>query len=615
MTILTAGRENLEMSNYSKHKDRAPQDTIFEIQRILNEAGLFTTVQWIENQYNGVSSNRVTLYPTELGTNGKGTDRLYASASGYAELMERIQNNILTFRTAWIEQTGNAEYIMQPDERIMAIDEIIDQNDPFTSMLWDKLSLAAPLTKKMFLENIAETTEHRTDGKMLTLPYGDLTGNRVVWLPYYIVTTLYGSNGMAAGNTMEEAMVQGISELFERYVCGKLIRGECVPPEIPDEALKPFSVWKLIEQIRAEGKYAVRVLDCSLGKGFPVAGLVITDLERGTFCLKLGSHPEFAVSVERTLTEVFQGRENLDIVTGMCSVSSEKDCVGYHNIPNVGKIGMGVYPAKLFTSEPDWEFVPWTQWEGLDNQGFLKKMLEMIRNEGWPILARDVSHLGFPACHVMITGISEIYQPDLTTLRTLNSFYRNAESMRYFPDYTPEEERRFLRLIQFKEASVLENTIGNLTMRPLCGKRMVPDRIAAFLAFKCGNYKEARRFFRKTKALSSDPEEQQYYHCLMELSRYRDIGMNSDDSYKLIHKLFRPDVASRVEEETRDPETMMRKAFPKLNCYDCEHCELAGKECRMPQEAELWRKIKAAMSRSTVSQTVMLEKLRSLIHD
>ena len=369
MTILTAGRENLEMSNYSKHKDRAPQDTIFEIQRILNEAGLFTTVQWIENQYNGVSSNRVTLYPTELGTNGKGTDRLYASASGYAELMERIQNNILTFRTAWIEQTGNAEYIMQPDERVMAIDEIIDQNDPFTSMLWDKLSLAAPLTKKMFLENIAETTEHRTDGKMLTLPYGDLTGNRVVWLPYYIVTTLYGSNGMAAGNTMEEAMVQGISELFERYVCGKLIRGECVPPEIPDEALKPFSVWKLIEQIRAEGKYAVRVLDCSLGKGFPVAGLVITDLERGTFCLKLGSHPEFAVSVERTLTEVFQGRENLDIVTGMCSVSSEKDCVGYHNIPNVGKIGMGVYPAKLFTSEPDWEVViAWTLFTSAVNE-------------------------------------------------------------------------------------------------------------------------------------------------------------------------------------------------------------------------------------------------------
>ena len=26
------------MSNYSKYKDRAPQDTIFEIQRILNEA-------------------------------------------------------------------------------------------------------------------------------------------------------------------------------------------------------------------------------------------------------------------------------------------------------------------------------------------------------------------------------------------------------------------------------------------------------------------------------------------------------------------------------------------------------------------------------------------------
>ena len=82
------------MSNYSKHKDRSPQDTVFEIQRILNEAGLFTTVQWTKSPYSGVSSNRVTLYPTELGTNGKGTDRLYASASGYAELMERIISSL-----------------------------------------------------------------------------------------------------------------------------------------------------------------------------------------------------------------------------------------------------------------------------------------------------------------------------------------------------------------------------------------------------------------------------------------------------------------------------------------------------------------------------------------
>ena len=601
------------MSNYSKHKDRAPQDTIFEIQRLLNEAGVFTTLQWVESRYPGVSSNRVQLYPTELGTNGKGTDRLYATASGYAELMERIQNNILTFRIDWPEEAGNEEFIAQPDERVMSIDEILAQDDPFMRELTKELGLIFISQKKAFLKAAAETYEHRTDGTMLTVPYAVLNENRVVWLPYIIVRELYGSNGMSAGNTIEEAMVQGISEIFERYVNKKLILGECVPPEIPDEALKPYSVWNLIEQIRSEGRYSVTGYDCSLGKGFPVTAVCITDLQRGTFCMKLGSHPSFAVSIERTLTETFQGREDLNGPTGLCSVGSEEDAHGYHNVPNVAKVGQGIYPAKLFTAEPDWEFAPWTQWEGLDNSGFLKKMLEMLEQEGFQVLVRDVSHMGFPSCHVALPGISEMYPISQTKFRSMNSINRIALSLRHFPDLTPEEERRFLRAIQFKERSILENTIGNLTLIPLRGRLMNSDKIGAFLALKCGEYAEARRFFKKLWNVTEDPEEKLYLLCLMELARYRDFGLDTEEACKVLHKMFRGDVADRVEEETRDPETMMQKVFPRLHCSHCEECELAGNECMAPQEAEVRRKLKAAMAHSTVSQNALLERLQSLI--
>ena len=34
------------MSNYKKFKERSPEDTVFEIRRILNGAGLFTTMEW-----------------------------------------------------------------------------------------------------------------------------------------------------------------------------------------------------------------------------------------------------------------------------------------------------------------------------------------------------------------------------------------------------------------------------------------------------------------------------------------------------------------------------------------------------------------------------------------
>ena len=602
------------MSNYSKFKDRAPQDTIFEIQRILNEAGLFTVLTWVKSAYSGVCSNRVTLYPTELGTNGKGTDQLYATASGYAELIERIQNSILALRMPIARRGGEGEFIAQPDEKLMPIDEVIAQGGPFLENIARHLNFTTDGEMKTFLTSCAMNYEKRTDGTILTVPFADLTGNRVLWVPRILTMEIYGSNGMAAGNTLEEAMVQAISELFERYANIRLVTGGCVPPVIPDEALKPYSIWNVIEQIRAEGRYSVTVYDCSLRIGLPVTGTMITDLHRGTFIMKLGAHPSFAVSVERTLTEIFQGREGLDISTGLCRNGSDQEARGYHNVPNVMKIGCGIYSTRYLWDQPDWEFRPWTDWEGLDNRGFLKKMLDQLRQLGYPVLVRDVSHLGFPSVQILAPGFSEMYPIEPLKFRAANSVYRNALSIGRFPDYTEEEEKRFLRAIQFKEGSFIENTIGNLLMLPLSGKTMTTDRIGAFLALKLGDYKEAGRFFHKVREASDDPEERLYLLCLSEYARYCAIGLDQEQVFKTLHKLYRADVADRVKAEVGDPETMMRKVFPKLNCPDCANCPIAGTECKQPQEAEVNRKIKRAMSHSRVSQTALLENLNDLMN-
>ena len=82
--------------DYSKFKERKPEDTVLEIQRILHEVGLFPVISWGDKSYEGARSCRITLHPTEYGTNGKGTDELYATASGYGELIERLENNIIT---------------------------------------------------------------------------------------------------------------------------------------------------------------------------------------------------------------------------------------------------------------------------------------------------------------------------------------------------------------------------------------------------------------------------------------------------------------------------------------------------------------------------------------
>ena len=600
------------MSNYSKYKERRPEDTVFYLQSILNKMGLFTTIEWIDKPFEGVRSNRVNIYPTGMGANGKGTDEVYTMASAYAELVERIENNLVALRTIQPELSAYAGFCKHPDERIMAPEEILAQNDPFLKQYFQALGLIFEHQKEEHLRNIFKNTYKREDGKCPCIPFVDLENRKVVWLPFEIVVNVFGSNGMAAGNTIEEALVQGISEIFERYVNAEILRGNCIPPQIPDEVLKEYSFWELIDQIRANDRYDVRVLDCSLGKGLPVAGTMIIDRERGTFGLKLGSHPSLAVAVERTLTETFQGKD-LEFATNLNRFGTLQESTAYHNIPNVAKVGYGIYPYTLVSGAPQWEYRPWTRWEGLDNQGFLKRMLGLLKELGFSPMIRDSSHLGFPACMVIVPGLSGMYPVEPLMIRVDNTVMRNADSFNHFPELTDEEEKRFLNAIIFKEGSVLENTFANMFMRPIAGKLFTLDRLGAILALKQGNYALSERLFKKVYKRETDEAEKQYLLCITEYVRARANGLDHEEAARVIRLLYRESAALRVLDEVQDLAGMLRKIYPRVTCFDCEQCPLAGKECVNPQEVEVIKHIKDAMKGSRVSQEQLLEHLLQLL--
>lgn len=599
------------MSNYNKYKERKPQDTIFEIQRILNDVGLFTTVKWTDKPVKGVRSNRVDLYPTSLGTNGKGTDELYAAASGYAELMERIQNGLLALRLDSPQVKAAGGYETAPDEKEIPVEELLAQKDVYLEHIFGQLGIEKEEAKKIFLLQSEWHHQSGTPGTILSIPFADPDRERVVWLPYDLVFDYCGSNGMAAGNTMEEALVQGMSELLERYVSRMIIEGKCVPPLIPDEALDSYSFWPLIQELRENGRYDVLVWDCTLGRGLPVAGLCIIDKERSTFACKLGSHPSFAVSIERTLTEVFQNR-NLESLTDLCSVGTLEEAQFFHNVANVSKLGTGVFPVSLFTEEPGWQYAPWTEWEGLNNREFLIRMLEKIREEGFSPLIRNVSHLGFPACQVVVPGLSEMYTFTPIQVRSAHTTKANAMALARFPDLTLDEEKRLLRLIRFKEYSVLENGPMFLFFKGIKGERITGERIAAYMALKLGDFKTSLHFFQKVLYITTDPGERLFLNCMLTYIKYKAAGMDNEPIYRLLHCLYRKDAADRVEYETNDLSAMIEKVFPRFRCFDCANCEIAGKECIQPQEDEIFIKIKTAMAKSTVSQEELLEQLKNL---
>jgi ribosomal protein S12 methylthiotransferase accessory factor len=601
-------------SNYNKYKDNDPKDTIFRIHEILNRAGLFTVMDWLETGSDGAFSNRVTLYPSALGTNGKGTDRLYASASGYAELMERTQNVLLSKPVFRPRVAGHGAFAVFPDEKDVTADELLEQGDAFLSYMFEKLGCSDPFSKQDTILNYARMSENRNDGKIRAVPYADISEGKVVYLPDVLVHSVCGSNGMAAGNTLEEAIVQGMCEVYERYVNKMILTGKAVPPDIPEDELKKYSIWNLKKEIEGDGRYHVSVRDCSLGKGYPVAASIITDRHNGTFGIKLGSHPSMAVAVERTLTEALQGR-SVDKISSANYFGSKDQAEAYHNIPNIMKVNIGFYPVTLLSSKPDWEYKPWTEWEGGSNKAFIARMLSMAERDGWHMFIRDNSHMGFPAVQIVVPGYTDMYTVDRTFLRSLRTVHNARDAFAHFPDTTLAEEKSILSLIRFKESSFIENTPAFIIGRPVTDIRMYSDRIGAFIAFKHRNYPVAEHFFTKLVTYYPDDDECTYFKALTDWCRAANLGLDDEGSFNLISELFGEELALRVRAEAEDPDGILKRNFPKLNCYDCENCELNGKGCDNMVEEEIQIKIKDAMKDSRVSQQELLDILSSLSED
>ena len=82
---------------YSICKDEKPKRTVDRIRKILGDIGInLQEILHLEEIEFAPVSLRLTLKNSPLiGTNGKGTNKINALASGYAEFMERLQNSYL----------------------------------------------------------------------------------------------------------------------------------------------------------------------------------------------------------------------------------------------------------------------------------------------------------------------------------------------------------------------------------------------------------------------------------------------------------------------------------------------------------------------------------------
>lgn len=211
------------MLEYSNLKDDLPENTIEKIKNILNDLDIQTEEILIDKkQCSILNSLSVQLERCDaFSTNGKGTSLLNAKASAYAEFIERLQNNIL------INFQLNNHYF-SIDEEMKDVEAL------FESSLKDTINDKKVLYWSNKLANKLVIDLNNED-KTIFVPFYSLREKKVMKLPILIFRLFQTSNGMAAGNTIEEALVQGLSEICERFTMKKIIEKNVSIPDIPEE--------------------------------------------------------------------------------------------------------------------------------------------------------------------------------------------------------------------------------------------------------------------------------------------------------------------------------------------------------------------------------------------
>lgn len=174
-----------------------------------------------------------------------------ALASALGEYFERLSTNYF-FADFWLGDTiANGPFVHYPNEKWFPLTE----DDEVPEGLLDARLRAFydpddQLTASMLVDLQSGNDERGVCG----LPFTRQSDGETVYIPMNIVGNLYVSNGMSAGNTRNEARVQGLSEVFERHIKNRIIAESISLPEIPAEVMARYpGVVESIAKLEAEG--------------------------------------------------------------------------------------------------------------------------------------------------------------------------------------------------------------------------------------------------------------------------------------------------------------------------------------------------------------------------
>jgi ribosomal protein S12 methylthiotransferase accessory factor len=340
-------------------------------------------------------------------TNGKGATKESALCSALGEFIERLNNNFFYNDQFFGDEIANSEFVHYPNEKWFALED----DDALPTGLLDEycLDIYNP-DEELCGSHLIDTNSGNKARGICAIPYTRQSDGETVYFPSNLIENLFLSNGMSAGNNLQEAHVQCLSEIFERAVKRQIIEQEIVLPDVPMAVLEKYpSILAGIKGLEEQG-FPVVVKDASLGGQFPVMCVTLMNPRTGGVFASFGAHPSFEVALERSLTELLQGRsfEGLNDVpkpTFNSMAVTEPENFVEHFIDSTGVISW-----RFFSSKFDYEFCEW-DFSGTNEQE-AKALFGILEDMGREVYIAEFTDLGASACRILVPDYSEVYPVD-----------------------------------------------------------------------------------------------------------------------------------------------------------------------------------------------------------
>ncbi|NQU17888.1 MAG: YcaO-like family protein [Candidatus Saganbacteria bacterium] len=360
---------------------------------------------------------------------GKGVTQTAARASAIMELIERAscssflknENNFKTGSYSYIKKWGN----------------------PFKDSI---LACSEKFRRDLFLCNLLKKACLKWTNSF------SLTKNKNILFPLDWFAAFQGTNGYAAGNSIEEATLQGLCEAVERYAISTIMKKKYKTPAINIDSINNRTAKEIITKLKRAG-IKLYIKDFSLDLEIPTIAVIINDP-------KSKDHKYYytaGTSINR----------NLALVRALNEVAQIRNQIVY----GAKKLGITVAAAWCFPDFKDFaknkfliensKKIDFSDLPTYSNRN-IKKEIEVVvsklKDKGLEVIVTDTTHhiLKIPTVIVTIPGTftvsSNSINPYLVLIEHNEKMQNHQNNIKIFKRYfqmNPEEKKKGNLLYSF----------------------------------------------------------------------------------------------------------------------------------------------------------------------